>query len=48
MDRKLKLDKLMAQSGTSGAVGEILREPSQFVEGFVPIPLLVLQDEVEF
>lgn len=48
MECRLNLGKLMAWTGTSKAVGEILKDPSPFLGDSVLIPLPSLRDEVEF
>lgn len=48
MECRLNLGKLMAWTGISKVVGEIIKDPSSFIEDYVLIPLLGLRDEVEF
>lgn len=48
MKCRLNLDKLMAWTEISKAVGEMPKDPSSFIGDYVLIPLLGLQDEVEF
>lgn len=48
IEHRLNLYKLIARTGTSEALGEILTDPSHFIGGYAPIPQYVLQDEVQF